>query len=164
MKCDATDIIFLTIYQVKPKVVSVPIEYKALCDETREIKMRLFKIIATNHKEEAALSYSGIRKNLRWQHNRVHGATVSHLQNSRQLNARTCRLGKSGMLNDGSASKSGSFEFLLQPLTYIHASHTTRLFRSEKAPHMIALSLTLGNHQRASHLSGVLSACGRDAY
>lgn len=29
---------------------------------------------------------------------------------------------------------------------------------------MIALSLTLGNHQRASHLSGVLGACGRDAY
>lgn len=55
-------------------------------------------------------------------------------------------------------------KFLLQPLTYIHASRTTRLFRSEKAPHMIALSLTLGNHRRASHLSGVLSACGRDAY
>lgn len=91
-------------------------------------------------------------------------STVSHLQNrnSCQLNARTCRLGKSGVLNDGSASTSGSFEILLQPLTYIHASHTTRLFRSEKAAHVIALSLTLSDHQRDSVSPQWRSECVRE--
>lgn len=59
------------------------------------------------------------------------------------------------ILNDTSASKSGSLDFLLQPLAYI-TYIVGAVFGAEKAAHTIASLLTLN---RRRHASAELRVC-----